>query len=221
MTKIQIIPGNFNITDPDWPAFDFWPNGGIVTSDSFSGSGVFNGRYTDAAAGGMSRRWSVSDPEIAWPIAGGTATLGNTHSAGFRAGAFDYATTVKIAALPGGSSDAFLGIQNRRTAISPDVVPYYVELRILASGSVRLVAFHSGNPSSLEVITTQPSASTAGDEVTLRTVGDTADILINGEVLTSQTIPMGGMTSGWSTLRAGAASTAPSISEYRLEAVRS
>ena len=219
MTKIQIIPGSFNITDPDWPAFDFWPNGGIVTSDSFSGSGGVAGRYADAAAGGISRRWSTSDPETAWHIEGGTATLDDTSSAGFRAGAFDYATTIKIAALPEGASGAFLGIQNRRTAISSDVLSFYVELRILATGSVRLSVFHAGNMSSVETITTVASACTAGDEVTLRTVGDTADILINGEVLTSRTIPVGGMVPGWSAVRAVAASTAPSISEYRLEAV--
>lgn len=219
MTKIQIIPGNFNITDPDWPAFDFWPNGGIVTSDSFSGSGVINGRYTDVAAGGISRRWSVADPETAWPIEGGAATLDAASSAGFRAGAFDYATTIKIAALPEGASGAFLGIQNRRTAISSDVSSFYVELRILATGSVRLAVFHAGNLSSVEVLTTVVNACTVGDEVTLRTVGDTADILVNGAVVTSKTIPVDGMVPGWSVVRMMAASTAPSISEYRLEAV--
>ena len=57
MTRVQIIDGNFTITDPDWPVYRIR---NIVTSDNFTGAGSLAGSTTDTHAGGAPMEWSGS-----------------------------------------------------------------------------------------------------------------------------------------------------------------
>lgn len=55
MTRVQIIDGNFTITDPEWPVYKIR---NIVTSDNFTGAGALAGSMTDGYAGGTPMEWS-------------------------------------------------------------------------------------------------------------------------------------------------------------------
>lgn len=55
MTRVQIIDGNFTITDPDWPVYRIR---NIITSDNFTGAGPLAGSTTDTHAGGAPMEWS-------------------------------------------------------------------------------------------------------------------------------------------------------------------
>lgn len=54
MTNVQILRGNFNITDPDWPTYTIRK---IITSDDFSGTGELVGSMTSATLGGVPMQW--------------------------------------------------------------------------------------------------------------------------------------------------------------------
>lgn len=182
MTKIQIIPGTFDITDPDWPVFDFVSRGGIYTSDTMSEDGSFVGAYSDAGLGGMAHQW-LTTGDGGWEKQGGIARAISTEYAGFQVQGADHTTSVRVEGLPNPSMS--ITISNRRSTFgfSPSATDY-IDARILNTGGVSLVDRRGGQ--SVVTISSAPSGTVAiGDTVALATVGTLAEVLVNGVVVAS------------------------------------
>lgn len=182
MTKIQIIPGTFDITDPDWPVFDFVPTDGIYTSDSFSQDGPLIGAYTDAALGGMAQQW-ITTGDGGWEKQGGVARAISTEYAGFQVQGADHMSSVRVEGLPNPS--ASITVSNRRsTLVFSSSATSYIDMRILSTGGVSLVDRLGGQ--AVVTISSAPSGTvTIGDTVALATFGTLAEVIVNGEVVLS------------------------------------
>lgn len=76
MTRIEMKPGPWNITDPAWPRFDPINPASVRHSDSFTRDGPLKGRTTDSAYGGAPATWerNLSQPEL-WATSGGALRL--------------------------------------------------------------------------------------------------------------------------------------------------
>lgn len=76
MTRIEMKPGPWNITDPAWPRFEAIERNKVGHSDSFAGDGPLRGRTTDSAYGGAPATWtrSSAQPEQ-WATSGGALRL--------------------------------------------------------------------------------------------------------------------------------------------------
>lgn len=179
MTKIQIIPGTFDITDPDWPVFDFVSSGGVYTSDSFSQDGSLVEAYTDAALGGMAQQW-LTTAEGGWTKQNGIARSIGVGIAGFQPPVADYKTSIKVEEFPNLSTS--LAIANRRSTIVFHGGTEYVEARILSYGAISLV---SREGTTARTIGTTENPINIGDTVTLSTFGTDAEVLVNGNVVLS------------------------------------
>lgn len=182
MTKIQIIPGTFDITDPDWPTFDFVPADGIYTSDSFSQDGPLVGAYTDAALGGLAHQW-LTTGNGGWEKQGGIARVISTDYAGFQVPGANCTSSVRVEGLP--NSSASITVSHRRSTLvfSPSATSY-IDMRILSTGGVSLVDRLGGQ--AVVTISSAPSGTVSvGDTVALATFGTLAEVIVNGEVVAS------------------------------------
>lgn len=76
MTRIEMKPGPWNITDPAWPRFEAIDLRKVGHSDGFAGDGPLKGRTTDSAYGGAPATWdrNLSQPEL-WTTSGGALRL--------------------------------------------------------------------------------------------------------------------------------------------------
>lgn len=215
MTKIQIIPGNFTITDPDWPVFDFVPTDGIYTSDSFSQDGPLVGAYTDAALGGMAQQW-ITTGDGGWNKEGGVARSIGIGIAGFQPPSADYKTSIKLLEFPNLSAN--LTISNRRSSLAFSSGTEYVEARIAPAGSITLVARENATTNTIGTAT---GASALGDTVELATFGTLAEVIVNGEVVLSGETSVAG--AGYAVVRTsyeGADPRVGAISDYILSTER-
>ena len=179
MTKIQIIPGTFDITDPDWPLLDFVASGGTYTSDTMSEDGSLVGAYSDAGLGGMARQW-LTTAEGGWTKQNGIARSIGMGIAGFQPPVADYKTSIKVEEFPNLSTS--LSIANRRSTLAFSGVTEYVEARILTTGYISLVAREG---TTIRTIGTLETGINLGDTVTLSTFGDAVEVLVNGDVVLS------------------------------------
>lgn len=179
MTKIQIIPGNFKITDPDWPLLDFVASGGTYTSDTMSEDGSLVGAYSDAGLGGMARQW-LTTGDGGWTKQGGIARSTSIDIAGFQPPTADYKTSIKVEEFPNLSTS--LAIANRRSTMAFSGLTEYVEARILTTGYISLVAREG---TTIRTIGTTENPINIGDTVTLSTFGNEVEVLVNGGVVLS------------------------------------
>lgn len=179
MTKIQIIPGTFDITDPDWPLLEFVAKGGIYTSDAMSEDGSLVGAYSDAGLGGMSQQW-LTTGDGGWTKQGGIARSTSIDIAGFQPPTADYKTSIKVEEFPNLSTS--LSISNRRSSLVFHGATEYVAARILATGYISLVAREG---TTIRTIGTFETSINLGDTVTLSTFGEEAEVLVNGNVVLS------------------------------------
>lgn len=60
MTTVQIISGDFNITDPGWPRYTLWKTGTVFTSDGFNNPETGEGQLSDADMGGAPHPWDIN-----------------------------------------------------------------------------------------------------------------------------------------------------------------
>lgn len=179
MTKIQIIPGNFKITDPDWPLLDFVASGGTYTSDTMSEDGSLVGAYSDAGLGGMARQW-LTTGDGGWNKEGGVARSISVGIAGFQPPSADYKTSIKVEEFP--NVGTALSISNRRSTMVFSGVTEYVTARILTTGYISLVAREG---TTIRTIGTFETSINLGDTVTLSTFGEEVEVLVNGNVVLS------------------------------------
>ena len=179
MTKIQIIPGNFKITDPDWPLLDFVASGGTYTSDTMSEDGSLVGAYSDAGLGGMARQW-LTTGDGGWNKEGGVARSISVGIAGFQPPSADYKTSIKVEEFP--NVGTALSISNRRSTMVFSGVTEYVTARILTTGYISLVAREG---TEVRTIGTFETSINLGDTVTLSTFGEEVEVLVNGNVVLS------------------------------------
>lgn len=179
MTKIQIIPGNFKITDPDWPLLDFVASGGTYTSDTMSEDGSLVGAYSDAGLGGMARQW-LTTGDGGWNKEGGVARSISVGIAGFQPPSADYKTSIKVEEFP--NVGTALSISNRRSTMVFSGVTEYVTARILTTGYISLVAREG---TTIRTIGTRETSINLGDIVTLSTFGEEVEVLVNGNVVLS------------------------------------
>ena len=61
MTTVQIISGDFNISNPSWPRYALWRPGRVFTSDEFTTAQSGAGELTDAGLGGGHHPWFTAD----------------------------------------------------------------------------------------------------------------------------------------------------------------
>lgn len=136
MTRIEMKPGPWRITDPAWPRFNLINPADVRHSDSFSGAGPLAGRVTDAAYGGAPATWArtASQPEL-WSISDGALRLasGPITVTGFVHTVKTLSARVTVTALPAG--DVWLEPWKGGTPTSYSGQPT-LRVRITAAGAV-------------------------------------------------------------------------------------
>lgn len=179
MTKVQIIDGEFNITDPAWPRYDITRPGDVLISDDFTKVGWLGGQDTDSALGGNPATWiNAQYVSEAWQVTGGQAVWNKTGTVYLVTPQPDYDLEVKIDALPTSASDA-VNIQARRTASTS----YYVSAVVKGNGELTLKTYDG---SAINESSPASQLVKAGDSVSVRVVGDSIVILLNGNSVISE-----------------------------------
>ena len=174
MTKVQIIDGDFNITDPAWPRYDITRPGDVLISDDFTRTGWIGGQNTDSALGGIDTEWiNARYVSQAWQVTGGQAVWNKTGTIYLVTPQQDYDLEVKIDSLPTAASDV-VNIQARRTETTAN----YISAVVKGNGELTLKTY-DGN----KIEETSPASRLVnpGDLVTVRTIGDSTSVLINGD----------------------------------------
>ena len=102
MTRIEMKPGPWRITDPDWPTFTPYDTKGIVLSDTFTGDGPLIGRATDSGIGGAPATWSGAGTATDWSTVGGVLRIrpGGVVVAGIPHTLTTFSLEVAVAGLP-------------------------------------------------------------------------------------------------------------------------
>lgn len=179
MTKVQIIDGNFNITDPAWPRYDITRPGDVLISDDFTRSGWIGGQNTDSALGGTDTEWvNARYVSQAWQVTGGQAVWNKTGTVYLLTPQQDYDLEVKIDALPTSASDV-VNIQARRD----ESTSRNAGATVYGDGEVTLKSY-DGN--AIEESDPASRLVNPGDLVTVRAVGDAISVLINGDSVISK-----------------------------------
>lgn len=176
MTQVQIIPGNFTITDPTWPIYNIRR---VITSDDFSGSGELVGAMTSAALGGTPMTWDG--------VAGGWTR----HQGAIRSPQENYNHNLILGGLP---ADIFIGFRmvslpdtgrlvvSARASTSSDT---RIMLRVISDGSVQFEQRIGGTITTSSI---KYGAVANGDHVGFEVRGSQVSALVNQrEVLTWET----------------------------------
>lgn len=173
MTKVQIIDGNFTITDPAWPRYDITRPGDVLISDDFTKDGWLGGQTTDSALGGTSAEWiNARYVSQAWQVTGGQAVWNKTGTVHLITPQPDYDLEVKIDALPTTTSN-MVNLQARRAGSTTQ----YIAAVIKGNGELTLKTYDG---STIEESAPASQLVKAGDLVAVRVVGDSISVLING-----------------------------------------
>ena len=179
MTKVQIIDGDFNITDPAWPRYNITRPGDVLISDDFTRAGWLGGQNTDSALGGTDTEWiNARYVSQAWQVTGGQAVWNKTGTVHLVTPQPDYDLEVKIDALPASASDV-VNIQARRT----ESTTHYIAAAVKGNGQLTLKTYDG---STIKESAPAPQLVKAGDLVAVRTVGDSIAILLNGDSVISE-----------------------------------
>lgn len=176
MSTVQIIQGNFSITDPSWPRLQMWVPGEVFTSDDFSTAGDPIGRKTGAELGGTPV--SFLGPAGSWDASNGE--LVNTGSNGsilLEALGGDYETSVKIKSFAVTGSVLVIA---RRTSVDYHANISQLRVEVNNAGDITLRQQLDGT---LSVIGTSPAAVSVGDTVTIRVAGTSVAALVNDQIV--------------------------------------
>lgn len=181
MTQIQIIPGDFQITDPSWPRVNLWRPGRIFTSDDFSSaSGSIVGKHTNAALGGQPVMWEGDTP--GWTATGGTlAAPTGLGSALVAVPGQDYELAMTVPVMP---TSGELQVNLRRAGLAPGLGTNTITIRCFASGTVSIRDTYSGVTNQLGSAT---GALSAGGDLTARVEGNEVIVEVNGVEVTRGT----------------------------------
>lgn len=180
MTNVHIIPGEFTITDPDWPRYEYSRSGEVLISDNFTRDGWLGGQDTDSALGGQTATWDNAQyVSQAWQVTGGQAVWNKTGTVFLPVDRQDYDIEVKVAALPTTAADEF-NVQARRTTNTQQ----YVSAVIRGDGQLKIK--HYGGTSIVETPYSSRRVA-AGDVVALQVSGGNATVLLNGTPAVSTT----------------------------------
>lgn len=182
MTRIQIIEGEFQITDPEWPVYRDLKTSDVITSDEFTKiSGDPTGLYSDAALGGVPDKWQGDAG--GWEVVEGVLHHRDLNLGLFMGTAFDnYKVEVKLHSL------ATVGegvLQVRREKITG--LGKYVSLFIEPSGASRLRVYDGTTVSSQPHLLTDYAK---GDVAGVSVEGGNLSVLKNGEVVRTYEIPV-------------------------------
>ena len=176
MTQVQIIPGDFTITDPNVPRY---PLRKTLTSDDFTGTGELAGTLTNAALGGEPALWGGATPS-GWERLNGALTTtpdlggaGNLTLPGLVDGA---EVEFKVSQLAAETAWIYVSLRASPT----DRV--YVGLR--GSGRMTVQQDVGGSGSTLASF---EGAFTTGDRIKLGVSGGVASVWVNGDPLPPQT----------------------------------
>lgn len=195
MTKVQIIDGDFTITDPSWPRFNITRPGDVLISDDFTKSGWLGGQNTDSALGGTDTEWiNARYVSEAWQVTGGQAVWAKTGTVLLVTPQPDYDLEVKIDALPTSASDV-VNIQARRT----ESTTHYITAAVKGNGELTLKTYDG---SSIKESSPVSQLVKAGDLVAVRVIGDSIAILLNGTSVISEQM------ASWESDRIGLSSSA-------------
>ena len=110
LTRIEMKPGPWRITDPNWPVYKPSLDNGILTSDTFTGDGPLIGRTTDVALGGLPAVWAGAGAQGEWQTAGGRLVVGagGTTMVGFPHTLTEYTVEVVIAEFSAAGTSVWL-----------------------------------------------------------------------------------------------------------------
>ena len=200
MTSVQIIPGDFTITDPAWPRLHLWRRGHVFTSDDFTVDGDPVGRMTTAALGGQPVMWQGNAG--AWTVEDGVLrSPSGTGSMFLNLPADDFTLSIKIQALPISQQVLLIG---RRSDIAYNPNISQIRLQTYNNGRVFLQEQLGGE---LVGLGESLSRVEAGDTISLHLKGGIAELWINGEPEVSEVTRVvgGGGYAGLSVTGAGAA----------------
>lgn len=177
MTRIEMKPGPWRITDPAWPIYRPIDMATVRHSDSFSGTGPLARRVTDAAYGGAPATWTrtASQPEL-WSVSDGALRLtsGPITVTGFVHALKTLSARVTVSALP--ASDVWIEPWKGGTPTSYSGQPT-LRVRITSAGAVEpLYRTAAGS-----IAGTGPSATIrAGQTLTMTVTESTLSISVDG-----------------------------------------
>lgn len=176
MTHVQIIPGDFTITDPAVPRYPLPKQRKTLTSDDFTGAGDPVGTLTTAALGGTPALWGGSTPSgwersegVLIPTLAGGA--GNLTLDGLMDGT---AVEVTVVELPPTGGSIFLSLRISET----------VRTHLVMLGNGNLV-IREQNEAGQRDIATAGSAYSAGDRLRFGVDQGIATLSVNGVVVAS------------------------------------
>lgn len=173
MSKVQIIEGNFRITDPDWPKYEIRK---LITSDTFSRSGYISGSLSDAALGGIPMKWEGRGD--GWSVLNGVA----------RPSQKNWADEARLVGLPADVGIAFT-LASEENASGSLMINLRsssdnnrrIRVEINGNGSIRVGEFVGGSQTNLnDYILTDAGV---GDTVAVEASGDTVTVTVNGSVI--------------------------------------
>lgn len=175
MTQVQIIPGDFTITDPAVPRYSLRKT---LTSDDFTGTGELAGMLTNAALGGDPVLWGGSTPS-GWERRNGT--LATTPALGG-------AGTLTLPGLVDG-----VEVEFEVSQLPAETGWMYVSLRASPTDRVHVGLRGSGRLTIQQdvggtgsTLATLEEAFTTGDRIKLGVSGGVASVWVNGDPLSSQ-----------------------------------
>lgn len=173
MSKVQIIEGNFRITDPDWPKYEIRK---LITSDTFSRSGYISGSMSDAALGGLPMEWTGKAD--GWSVLDGVA----------RPSQNAWQDEARLTGLPAdvGISFTLASEENASGSLMVNLRSssdnnQRIRIEINRNGSIRVGEFVGGSQTNLsDYILTDAGE---GDTVAAEASGDTVTVAVNGSVI--------------------------------------
>lgn len=170
MTQVQVIPGNFHITDPEWPVYDIRRT---ITSDDFSGTGELVGSLTSAALGGVPMTWQ------------GETDGWTRHNGGILSPSTSYVNRLVLPSMP---NDLYVGVRIKQL---PSAGRFILSLRYNETDNDRVilwVTYRGGvalrqQVKGVETGTSElAGAVRLGDIVGIEARGDKLRVLVNGRV---------------------------------------
>ena len=182
MTRIEMKPGPWRITDPAWPVYRPIDMATVRHSDSFSGSGPLAGRVMDAAYGGAPATWmrTASQPEL-WSVSDGALRLtsGPITVTGFVHALKTLSARVTVSALP--ASDVWIEPWKGGTPTSYSGQPT-LRVRITSAGAVEPLYRTAAGA----IAGTGPSATIrAGQTLTMTVTESALSISVDGAVVST------------------------------------
>lgn len=183
MTRIEMKPGPWRITDPNWPTFTPYDTKGIVLSDTFTGDGPLLGRATDSGIGGAPATWSGAGTATDWSTVGGVLRIrpGGVVVAGIPHTLTTFSLEVAVAGLPaaGGGN---LWIEPWKAGTPTAAGAAALRMEITPTGSV--TAIWRDN-SRVDARAAQSGTIRAGDRITARVTPTELSVLVGGAVVSS------------------------------------